>query len=105
MARPWERIGAQGSGQFPMTQTQYERINHMNPLDKLDPFDKMDPFDKLAQDISTASSPFGLGRDWADIQAGFAALMAWKNATDARLAALEAQSLETKAPHIAGAGA
>jgi hypothetical protein len=88
MARPWERIGAQGSGQFPMTQTQLERINNM------------DPFDKLANDISTASSPFQLGRDWADIQAGFAALMAWKRATDARLAALEAQ-----ARHIAGAGA
>jgi hypothetical protein len=88
MARPWERIGAQGSGQFPMTQTQFERIN------------QMDPFDKLAQDVSSAQSPFGLSRDWADIQAGFAALMAWKMATDARLAALEAQ-----AKHIAGAGA
>ena len=65
----------------------------------------MDPFDKLAQDIATAASPFGLGRDWADIQAGFAALMTWKTAVDARLAALEAQGLETKVLHIAGAGA
>ncbi len=88
MSRPWERIGAQGSGQFPMTQTQLERIN------------SMDLFDKLAKDISTASSPFQLGRDWGDIQAGFAALMAWKNVTDARLAALE-----TQAKRIAGAGA
>jgi hypothetical protein len=88
MARPWERIGAQGSGQFPVTQTQLERINHM------------DPFDKLASDISTANSPFGLGRDWADVQAGFAALMAWKQAVDTRLAALEAQM-----QRIAGAGA
>jgi hypothetical protein len=60
----------------------------------------MDPFDKLAQDIANASSPFELGRDWPDIKAGFAALMAWKKATDARLAALEAQ-----VKRIAGAGA
>jgi hypothetical protein len=91
-------VGPQGSGQFPITQTQLERINNM------------DPFDKLANDISTAQSPFQLGRDWADIQAGFAALMAWKTATDTRLAALETQVLETHVlethvQHIAGAGA
>jgi hypothetical protein len=90
MTRPWERIGAQGSGQFPMTQTQLERINKM----------EVDPFDKLAQDIGAASSPFALGRDWADIQAGFAALVAWKRTVDTRLAALEAQM-----QRIAGAGA
>ena len=93
MSRPWERIGAQGSGQFPMTQTQLERIKNM------------DPFDKLANDIATAASPFQLGRDWGDIQAGLAALMAWKKATDARLAALEAQMPEAQAKRIASAGA
>jgi hypothetical protein len=97
MSRPWERVGAQGSGQFPMTQTQFERINNMN--------DSLDPFDKLANDISTAGSPFQLGRDWGDIQAGFAALMEWKKATDARLAALEARLAAPAAQKpIAGAG-
>jgi hypothetical protein len=70
-----------------MTQTQLERIN-------------MDPLDKLANDIAAASSPFQLGRDWADLQAGFAALMAWKQATQARLAALE-----TQIKQLASAGA
>lgn len=93
-----EWIGAQGVGQRPMTQTQFERMK------------TMDPFDKLARDIATASSPFQLGRDWPDIQAGFAALMDWKKATDARLAALETQVLQTQAlqtqvKHIAGTGA
>jgi hypothetical protein len=49
----------------------------------------MDAFDKLATDIANASSPFALGRDWSDIQDGFAELMAWKKATDARLTAIE----------------
>jgi hypothetical protein len=49
----------------------------------------MDPFDKLATDVANASSPFALGRDWPDIQEGFAALMAWKKAVETRLAALE----------------
>ena len=60
----------------------------------------MDPFDKLAHDIAAASSPFELGRDWPDLQAGFATLMEWKKQTDARLGALEAQSKRS-----AGAGA
>lgn len=51
----------------------------------------MDPFDKLAQDIAKASSPFALGGDWKDIQAGFVALTAWKQGTDAKIEALEAE--------------
>jgi hypothetical protein len=59
-----------------------------------------DPFDKLVQDISTASSPFDLGRDWNDIQTGIAAAGAWKKTIETRLAAVEAQLKK-----LAGAGA
>ena len=58
----------------------------------------MDPFDKLAEDIASAKSPFALGNDWSDVQSGFAALAAWKAATDARLAKLEAKPLPPPMP-------
>jgi hypothetical protein len=81
-------VGQQGSGQFPMTQTQLERINAMDDLDQ------------LAQDIATASSPFALGREWPDIQKGFARLKEWKEQTDGRLSAVEAALKQ-----LAGGGA
>ena len=89
MSRPWEHgSGVVGQGQFPPTQTQLERINAMDDLDQ------------LAQDIATASSPFALGREWPDIQKGFARLKEWKEQTDGRLAAVEAALKQ-----LAGGGA
>jgi hypothetical protein len=56
----------------------------------------MNALDKLCQDIKTARSPFALGQDWDDIQAGFAALMDWRQQVEKRLAALEAKVFEVK---------